>query len=186
MLVSQQCVHIGSSMQAKTSIEPCRKRQRTSRLKSARKRSGKRPAVTQKANFGGLARSELMSRIRSAGNKQTELALIELMRSYRISGWRRYQLVFGKPDFVFRKERVAVFVDGCFWHGCPRCYKRPRTNKAFWDNKVRRNRARDYLVTCNLRSTGWQVIRLWQHELGDWDAVARLLRKALLRRRSPR
>ncbi|HRZ81636.1 MAG TPA: very short patch repair endonuclease, partial [Candidatus Hydrogenedentes bacterium] len=70
-------------------------------------------------------RSEVMSRIRSRGNLRTELRLIEIMRGAGITGWRRGQPVLGRPDFVFRRERVAVFVDGCFWHGCPKCYRRP-------------------------------------------------------------
>ena len=60
-----------------------------------------------------------MSRIRGRGNKDTEIALAKLLRANDISGWRRNQALIGKPDFIFRRERVAVFVDGCFWHGCP-------------------------------------------------------------------
>ena len=75
--------------------------------------------------FAGLTRPELMSRIRSLGNKKTEFALVALLKAHHITGWRRHQPVFGKPDFIFRAHRLAIFVDGCFWHGCPRCYKRP-------------------------------------------------------------
>lgn len=73
-------------------------------------------------------RSEVMSRIRSQGNKVTELRLISIFREARITGWRRKQPLLGKPDFVFRQQRLAVFVDGCFWHGCPKCYRRPSSN----------------------------------------------------------
>ena len=69
--------------------------------------------------FTKAKRSEVMSRIRGTGNKDTELALIILFRLHRIKGWRRHQPVFGKPDFVFPAVKVAVFVDGCFWHCCP-------------------------------------------------------------------
>ncbi len=72
--------------------------------------------------FAGLPRSELMSRIRARGNKKTELALVTLLRTNRITGWRRHQPLLGRPDFIFRKRRLAVFVDGCFWHGFSRCY----------------------------------------------------------------
>jgi DNA mismatch endonuclease, patch repair protein len=110
-------------------------------------------------------RSDVMSRIRSHGNKATELRLIEIFREAHITGWRRKQLLLGKPDFVFCKQRLAVFVDGCFWHRCPKCYRRPSSNQAFWDEKVRRNRKRDLLVTRELRKAGWRVLRIWEHQL---------------------
>ncbi len=67
-----------------------------------------------------------------------------------------------RPDFVFRAQRVAVFVDGCFWHGCPTHGTRPRQNRKFWDEKIARNRQRDRLVTRQLRKQGWTVLRLWE------------------------
>ncbi|MBB5034216.1 very short patch repair endonuclease [Prosthecobacter vanneervenii] len=67
-----------------------------------------------------------------------------------------------RPDFIFRTQRVAVFVDGCFWHGCPRHATRPRQNRKFWDEKIARNRQRDLLVTRRLRQRGWTVLRLWE------------------------
>ena len=69
--------------------------------------------------FSKKKRSQVMAAIRSKGNKTTELRLASILRAHGISGWRRHQPLFGKPDFVFRRERLAVFVDGCFWHGCP-------------------------------------------------------------------
>src|ERR1043166_2862372 len=77
-------------------------------------------------------RSEVMSLIRSRGNRETELRLIEIFRKFGVTGWRRGVDLPGKPDFVFRTERMAVFVDGCFWHGCPRCYRRPKSNQVYW------------------------------------------------------
>lgn len=112
-------------------------------------------------------RSEVMSRIRSQGNKDTELRLISIFREARITGWRRKQPLFGKPDFVFRKQRLAVFVDGCFWHGCPRCYRRPASNQTYWDEKVQRNQKRDLQVTRELRRAGWHVLRIWEHQLSE-------------------
>jgi DNA mismatch endonuclease (patch repair protein) len=70
-----------------------------------------------------------------------------------------------RPDFVFRARRVAVFVDGCFWHGCPRHYRRPGSRRAFWDAKIARNQERDREVTRALRRAGWTVLRVWEHEL---------------------
>lgn len=115
--------------------------------------------------MGKEKRSEVMSLIRSRGNKATELRLIEIFREYGITGWRRNQALLGKPDFTFRRERVVVFVDGCFWHGCPKCYKRPGSNQEFWDTKIATNRKRDRHVSRELSRLGWHVIRIWQHQL---------------------
>ena len=68
-------------------------------------------------DFGGLTRSQLMSRIRSKGNATTEQTMVALLRKHGLSGWRRHYPVAGRPDFVWRQERVALFLDGCFWHG---------------------------------------------------------------------
>jgi len=121
-------------------------------------------------------RSSLMSRIRSRGNAATELRFIRLMKDAGVTGWRRRQQLFGKPDFVFPKFRLAVFVDGCFWHGCPRCYSEPKSNRAFWRRKIFANRKRAVTVKRELRKSGWRVFRIWQHELKHKNE-ARLLRR---------
>jgi DNA mismatch endonuclease (patch repair protein) len=128
-------------------------------------------------------RSQVMSRIRSRGNKGTELRLIEILRAHRITGWRRRQRLLGNPDFVFRRKHVAVFVDGCFWHGCPRCYRRPGSNQTYWDDKFIRNRRRDRQVSRKLAAAGWTVIRLWEHSLSADRKVAEKIRGKLLSRR---
>jgi len=115
--------------------------------------------------FTKKKRSEVMARIRGSGNKETELRLMTVFRANMISGWRRHWPVFGKPDFVFPKPRLAVFVDGCFWHGCPRHFIKPKGNAAFWRKKIAGNRARDRLVNRTLRKMGWRVLRIWEHEL---------------------
>ena len=120
-----------------------------------------------------------MSLIRSRGNKATELRLIEIFHEFGITGWRRNQPLLGKPDFTFRRERVVVFVDGCFWHGCPRCYRRPSSNQEFWDAKIANNRKRDRLVSRELRRLGWQVVRIWQHQLVSSARVAGRVIRAL-------
>jgi DNA mismatch endonuclease (patch repair protein) len=129
--------------------------------------------------FTRKRRSEVMARIRGRGNKATELALAKLLRAHHISGWRRHTVVFGKPDFVFRRERLAVFVDGCFWHGCPRCYRRPGTNQNFWDKKFMRNRTRDRLVNRTLQAFGWRVLRIWEHEFKKPESVVAKLRSTI-------
>jgi DNA mismatch endonuclease, patch repair protein len=94
-----------------------------------------------------------MGAIRSRGNKDTELKLASVLRAARITGWRRHQPLPGHPDFVFRRERLAVFVDGCFWHGCPKHGRQPGTNIAYWAQKLTRNKARDLSVSRALRQT---------------------------------
>ncbi len=126
--------------------------------------------------FTKAKRSQVMSCIRSRGNKDTELALVKIFRQNQITGWRRNQKIFGKPDFVFPKLKLAVFVDGCFWHGCPKHGTQPKGNRAFWKNKFARNIARDRLVNRTLRSANWRVLRIWQHELSRRNE-SRLLRR---------
>lgn len=126
--------------------------------------------------FTKAKRSEVMSRIRGRGNKETELALVRLFRVHCITGWRRNQPVFGKPYFVFRKIKLAVFVDGCFWHGCPTHATKPKNNRGFWKRKLSSNKTRDALVTRTLRRAGWRVLRVWEHELAKKNHL-RLLRR---------
>jgi len=126
--------------------------------------------------FSKAKRSQVMSRIRSSGNQTTELRLIELFKILRVTGWRRRQKLPGKPDFIFRKEHVCVFVDGCFWHGCPECYQRPRSNRKFWAAKIERNRVRDRKVNYELRRAGWRVLRIWEHQLSEKNK-GRLIRR---------
>lgn len=158
--------------------------------------------------FTPAKRSEVMSRIRSRGNAATEGRLVALMKAARITGWRRqvairFQVSGSKlqaqvaarrkrvrnlkptkpvrPDFVFRRERVVVFVDGCFWHGCPRHATRPMQNRKFWDAKLTRNKARDAQVSRGLRQAGWKVLRIWECALTIKRQPATLnrLRRAL-------
>ena len=127
--------------------------------------------------FTKAKRSEVMSRIRGHGNKDTELALIKIFRLHRMTGWRRHQPAFGKPDFVFSALKVAVFVDGCFWHGCPAHSCTPASNRQFWTKKLASNKARDRLVNRTLRRAGWRVVRIWEHELKTPSrCLARLVR----------
>lgn len=121
-------------------------------------------------------RSALMSRVRSRGNFSTELRLITLLRRERILGWRRGYPLPGRPDFVFLRLRVALFVDGCFWHGCPRHSRTPVTNSDFWREKIERNITRDRKVNNELRKRGWKIVRVWHHELKRKDE-RRLLAK---------
>jgi DNA mismatch endonuclease, patch repair protein len=120
--------------------------------------------------YSKAKRSEIMSAIRSRGNKATELAFVRLLRQHKIRGWRRHGRCVGRPDFVFPKK-IAVFLDGCFWHGCSEHFSVPKTNAEFWEKRVRTNRARDQRVTEQLKDRGWTVIRIWQHELRGTSPV---------------
>jgi DNA mismatch endonuclease (patch repair protein) len=105
-----------------------------------------------------------MARIRARGNATTERNLTQAFRRLKIVGWRRHLATFGRPDFTFRKQRVVVFVDGCFWHGCPKHGRNPKSNTAYWLPKLARNRTRDSLVSRHYRARGWKVLRLWEHD----------------------
>jgi len=129
--------------------------------------------------FNKGKRSEVMSRIRGKGNKSTELKLLKLFRKHSIRGWRRHQPLTGKPDFVFPKERLAVFVDGCFWHACPRCFIKPKQNAKFWREKIGSNVKRDRKVSGLLRAEGWSVCRIWECRLKKPDSVIRRIRRML-------
>lgn len=126
-------------------------------------------------------RSRIMSRIRSRGNVATELRLVEILRANKITGWRRHVDLPGHPDFVFRKEHVAVFVDGDFWHGNPRRFRLPKSNVKYWKKKILSNRERDKRINRELRGRGWVVVRIWQSSLKNEMAVVRRLDKYLKR-----
>lgn len=113
-------------------------------------------------------RSRAMAAVRGRGNRTTELRLqMALVRS-GLSGWsiQRTDLP-GKPDFFFPKATLAVFVDGCFWHGCAKCGHIPKTNNAFWAAKIARNNERHRKISRLLKNKGVRTIRLWEHQLRD-------------------
>jgi len=178
--------------------------------------------------FTKAKRSEVMSRIRSRGNRDTELALAKLLRAHGITGWRRHILLRAtvessrlrverkkqkhtsprpspqsgegarrrntqlatfnpqltvRPDFVFRKSRTVIFVDGCFWHGCPRHATKPKNNRAFWRRKLSANQERDRRVNRALRRAGWRVLRIWECDLAKRpENCERRIEKAINRR----
>ena len=139
--------------------------------------------------FSKAKRSEVMSRIRSRGNRDTELALARLLRANGITGWRRHLEIrkaeSGKrkfkvrPDFVFRQLRFALFVDGCFWHGCPKHATKPANNRAFWKKKLAGNKTRDRVVNRALRLAGWQVLRIWECDLRNAKRILKRIEKHL-------
>ncbi len=115
--------------------------------------------------FDPQKRSNVMRQIRSKKNKSTEIRLIEIFKKNNVTGWKRNYPVRGHPDFVFLKCRIAVFVDGCFWHGHDCRNTRPETNKEFWQKKRERNIKHDQEITELFEKRGWTVVRIWECEL---------------------
>ncbi|HET7626516.1 MAG TPA: very short patch repair endonuclease [Verrucomicrobiae bacterium] len=122
--------------------------------------------------FNKRKRSKVMAAIRSSGNKATELKLVEIFRLYGIKGWQRKRRLVGKPDFIFPKERMAIFVDGCFWHGCRFHCRMPKSRLTYWTPKIIRNRRRDAEIGKQLRKLGWRVLRIWEHSLKNPERIA--------------
>lgn len=115
--------------------------------------------------FSTKERSMIMSKVRSKGNKSTEIKLMQYFRDEGIHGWRRNYRVKGHPDFVFIQQRIAIFVDGCFWHGHDCRNTRPANNEEYWNNKRERNIKHDMEINELFEKRGWFVIRIWECEL---------------------
>ncbi len=120
--------------------------------------------------FSKEDRSGIMRKVKSSGNKSTEIKLIQYFKSHRITGWRRNYQVKGHPDFVFLDRHIAIFVDGCFWHGHDCRNTRPADNTEYWEKKRRRNIEHDSAVTALFEQRGWTVIRIWECELKKKNA----------------
>ena len=109
-------------------------------------------------------RSYIMSQIRGTRTKP------ELIVKENIDGRKlRYQPkgIPERPDFANKSKKIALFIDGCFWHKCPRCYKPPKSNKKYWKAKVERNTKRDRYVNRKMKKEGWTVIRFWEHQVKE-------------------
>ena len=112
-------------------------------------------------------RSHVMSRIRGT-NTSPELEIRRMLRKSGVTGYRIHcPDIPGHPDIVFLGKSVAVFIDGCFWHKCPRCYREPETRKEYWKSKIELNVARDRTNNERLSVLGWKVLRYWEHEIKD-------------------
>ena len=117
-----------------------------------------------------------MRQVKSKKNKSTELRLIKIFKENGVTGWKRNYPVKGHPDFVFLKQRIAVFVDGCFWHGHDCRNTRPSANEEFWRKKRERNIKHDKEITELFESRGWTVIRIWECELKQQNCERTLLK----------
>lgn len=122
-----------------------------------------------------------MSKIRGRGNRSTELALVRIFKENGITGWRRYIKIEGRPDFAFPRQKLAVFVDGCFWHACPKCGNLPKQNRKFWKTKLNKNQKRDRSVNRLLKAECWSVLRIWEHELSNSGSIAKRVLAILAR-----
>lgn len=133
--------------------------------------------------FDKSKRSDIMRNVRSKENHSTELRLIVVFRQYGIKGWRRNYKVKGHPDFVFLSQKIAIFVDGCFWHGHDCRNTRPSDNQEYWNKKRERNIKHDAEITALFEKRGWKVLRIWECELRkkkESDLVERLKQFHLL------
>ena len=106
-----------------------------------------------------------MASVKSRNTKSTEITFITILKDKGITGWRRNYPLIGRPDFVFPRLKIAVFIDGCFWHGCSKHCRMPSTNIKYWNNKITKNKIRDKKITKELKEKGWKVMRIWEHEI---------------------
>ena len=132
--------------------------------------------------FDNKKRSDIMSKVRSKNNKSTELALIKFFKENDITGWKRNYLVKGHPDFVFLDKKIAIFVDGCFWHGHDCRNTRPSDNAEYWQKKRERNIKHDKEITALFENRGWTVIRIWECELKKKNRILLLKKLSVILR----
>lgn len=121
-------------------------------------------------------RKKVMCSIKSK-NSKPELILWSVLdhRSFR-----RYPKITGRPDIGCQKRKIAIFVDGCFWHGCPNCYKPPTTRASYWAEKLERNTTNDRKVNELLGRKGFKVLRFWEHQIiEDIDSCLKDIREAI-------
>ncbi|MDG6250408.1 very short patch repair endonuclease [Methanocalculus sp.] len=105
-----------------------------------------------------------MSRNRGK-NTSPEILFRKKLCARGFRGYRIHTSLPGKPDIVFIRQKLAIFIDGCFWHKCPLHFKEPETRKDFWMNKINSNVERDKMVNGELEKIGYTVIRIWEHEI---------------------
>ncbi|MBM4033684.1 MAG: DUF559 domain-containing protein [Planctomycetes bacterium] len=132
-------------------------------------------------------RCKAMASIRSAGNRSTERRLRALLALSGCRGWTvRPPNIQGRPDFAFRREKFAIFADGCFWHSCPKCRIRLPAWREYWHPKLLGNKRRDARVTAALRREGWLVLRIWEHDImrSPQKVMRRVLSSVSRRRRT--
>ena len=122
-------------------------------------------------------RSALMAKVRAKGNRSTERRAEAALKKAHIKGWTKHsKKVPFKPDFYFPRAKLVLFIDGCFWHACPRCRRRmPHTRYDFWKAKIEGNRLRDNRTGRFLKKQGYRVMRVWEHDVARQFWIMRLL-----------
>jgi DNA mismatch endonuclease (patch repair protein) len=128
-------------------------------------------------------RRKTMQAVKGKGTK-LEKRLFAMLAGMKVKGWKKNaNNVLGTPDVVFTRERVTIFVDGCFWHGCPKCRRKlPQANRKYWKRKIERNIKLAHWYKHKLINDKWTVIRIWEHELNDptmWKRIRNDIRQAL-------
>ena len=111
-----------------------------------------------------IKRREIMQSVRSKDSK-IEIAFRKVLWQ---AGYRYRKNVndyFGKPDIVLKKYRTVIFIDSCFWHGCPKHLRVPKSNVDYWSNKIKKNKQRDEAINREYKNSGWQVVRIWEHDI---------------------
>ncbi|MDD5186800.1 MAG: very short patch repair endonuclease [Methanoregula sp.] len=113
-------------------------------------------------------------------NTEPEIIFRKILWSQGIRGYRIHYNLPGKPDIVFTKKKIAIFIDGCFWHKCPVCFQEPETRKEFWMKKIQSNVDRDKKVDERLKDEGWTVFRFWEHDVRkNPDAIVKVISKMI-------
>ena len=127
--------------------------------------------------FSKETRSIIMSKVQRNSKPEQILRKKLFSLGYRYSLKHRFKELNFKPDQVMVSRKTCVFVDGCFWHKCPRCYKEPKSNKRYWLPKIERNVQRDKEQNRYLKKNGWSVIRVWEHELKNLDKTIKKIER---------
>ena len=128
-------------------------------------------------NLSKEKRSRVMASIRGKDTRP-EIMIRKMLWQKGLRYRIHNKTVFGTPDISIKKKKLAVFIDGCFWHGCKRCYQEPKSNVKFWRKKIKDNRERRIDVKSRLKSEGWKIIEMWEHEiLGNHKSLERKLKR---------
>lgn len=130
-------------------------------------------------NLTPADRRKTMRAVKSRGTKP-ERRLFSMLAGMGLRRWRKHANdIVGKPDVVFDQDKVAIFIDGCFWHGCPHCKRplKPQTNREYWEHKIQRNIERAQKYNQQLSEQGWEVLRIWEHEIRDSSCRKEIRRK---------
>ena len=143
------------------------------------KSSNKVQKIKRTDIFSKKKRSEIMSRIKSKESKIEE-QIGKLLRNQGVKYRKNVRSLFGNPDFAIKKNKIVVFVDSCFWHGCKKHGSYPKTNKIFWNKKISRNKERDLEVNKHYRKSGWKLVRVWEHEIKkNTDKIIMKIRESI-------